>query len=518
LKGSLPVLNWVGKESVVNHDKEVPFRLLKPQNSDSVGSDTSNKVIHGDNLEALKALLPEYLGRVKCVYIDPPYNTGNEKWVYNDNVNSPAIQKWLKKVVGSEGEDLCRHDKWLCMMYPRLKLLRELLSDDGVICISCDDKEYHNLRLIMDELFLESNFIGYFIWKKKGGASNTEKVLGIITEFILVYSKDKRLIQFNFRDIDKDFKHKDENGFYNLVQPLKTNKGEYERKTMQYGIRNPETSDIIYPPQGKRWTIGEKTLLELLDQDLIVFQKDKDGKFTVYIKEYSAENDSNGAFLNLLINKGSLKSAKNELEKLNFDRELFDTPKPTILIRHLLDIISSKNDIILDSFAGSGTTGHAVMDLNKEDGGNRKFILIEMLDEVAKPITLERLKRAKEKYGYKDEFTFYELEEPLLTEEERISPHCSYEDLATYIFFTQTNAKLDMSALKAPFIGTYYEREYFLFYAPNQTSSFTKALLKNLPKSESKKVIYADRCLVSEDILEKHNITFKQIPYELKVF
>src|SRR3990167_1109460 len=163
----MPTLNWIGKEQVVNHDKEVPFRLLKKVKSLSVGENSQNLIIHGDNLEALKALMPYYYGKIKCIYIDPPYNTGNEGWVYNDKVNSPKIKKWLGKVVGGEYEDLCRHDKWLCMMYPRLKLLKELLSDDGVIFISIDENEQGHLKLLLDEIFGESNQLGTFIWKSK---------------------------------------------------------------------------------------------------------------------------------------------------------------------------------------------------------------------------------------------------------------------------------------------------------------------------------------------------------------
>lgn len=154
----MPTLHWIGKEKVINHHQDVPYRVLenkygftadKGEQTDPV--DCGNKIIHGDNLEALKSLLPEYEGKVKCIYIDPPYNTGNESWVYNDNVNHPKIKKWLGEVVGKDGEDLTRHDKWLCMMYPRLKLLHKLLADDGAIFISIDDNEQANLRLMCDE-------------------------------------------------------------------------------------------------------------------------------------------------------------------------------------------------------------------------------------------------------------------------------------------------------------------------------------------------------------------------------
>src|SRR3989344_1617640 len=166
----MPTLNWIGKEAVVNHDKEVPFRLLKKVKSASVGENSQNLIIHGDNLEALKALMPYYQGKIKCIYIDPPYNTGNEGWVYNDKVNSPKIKKWLGRVVGREAEDLCRHDKWLCMMYPRLKLLRDLLSEDGVIFVSIDDNEHCNLKQLMDEIFDFKNRIdrGLIIWNNAG--------------------------------------------------------------------------------------------------------------------------------------------------------------------------------------------------------------------------------------------------------------------------------------------------------------------------------------------------------------
>ena len=190
----MPTLNWIGKEAVVNHDKEVPFKLLKKIKSASVGESSQNLIIHGDNLEGLKALIPYYHNKVKCIYIDPPYNTGNQSWVYNDKVNSPKIKKWLGKVVGGEAEDLCRHDKWLCMMYPRLKLLKELLSDDGIIFVSIDDNELYPLKVILDEIFNPTNFFTCLIWKGMHTVRNSSKDFNQNTEYILVYAKDKILI------------------------------------------------------------------------------------------------------------------------------------------------------------------------------------------------------------------------------------------------------------------------------------------------------------------------------------
>jgi adenine-specific DNA-methyltransferase len=173
----MPTLNWIGKEAVINHHKEVPFCLLRCDPALSAGEPNGNLLIEGDNLEALKALLPYYAGQVKCIYIDPPYNTGNESWVYNDNVNSPQLRAWLGRVVGGEGEDLSRHDKWLCMMYPRLKLLRELLREDGAIFVSIDYNEEANLRLLLDEIFGAQHYRNTFVVSRvKKNIREREKV------------------------------------------------------------------------------------------------------------------------------------------------------------------------------------------------------------------------------------------------------------------------------------------------------------------------------------------------------
>src|SRR5688572_4469148 len=185
----MPTLNWIGKDAVVSHHKEVPFRLLKPIDKFSVGDDTGNLLVQGDNLEALKALLPYYAGQVKCIYIDPPYNTGNEGWVYNDNVNSPEMREWLGKVVGGEAEDLSRHDKWLCMMYPRVVLLRQMLRADGSLWMSIDDNEAHSARALLDEVFGRNNFVATIVWQKKYSAANDSTGIPPMHDYILVYAR-----------------------------------------------------------------------------------------------------------------------------------------------------------------------------------------------------------------------------------------------------------------------------------------------------------------------------------------
>src|SRR5690554_6200518 len=191
----MPTLNWIGKEAVVRHHKQVPFRLLEPVPELSCGAaDSGNLIVQGDNLHALKALLPRYAGQVKCIYIDPPYNTGNEGWAYNDNVISPEIRKWLGEVVGKEGETLDRHDRWLCMMYPRLVLLKQFLREDGAIFVSIDDNEVATLRLLMDEVFGAGSFVACNVWQKRYSREN-RGAIGDVHEYLMVYARSPERFQ-----------------------------------------------------------------------------------------------------------------------------------------------------------------------------------------------------------------------------------------------------------------------------------------------------------------------------------
>jgi adenine-specific DNA-methyltransferase len=548
----VPNLTWIGKDAVVNHDKEVPFRLLKKVKSASVGQNSQNLVIHGDNLEALKALMPYYAGKIKCIYIDPPYNTGNEKWVYNDKVNSPKIKKWLGKVVGKEAEDLCRHDKWLCMMYPRLTLLRELLSDDGVLFVSIDDHESYNLRLILNDIFEEKNFIAHFTWMRKRKPSHLDKKVRKNTEYILCYAKN-----------------------YKKIMPLKSAEAEENKPYPFYNSGNTRNI-LLFPPNRIKCTSladgryaprvysDKKTHVKLLNEVIVKnkviinqfrlegewrysqssldeFLKNKEeivikgNKFKpYYIRKLTGTTGELKNSMTLLGSPGRLKRAlENELEPelligTNEDAEAeitsfnlqFDNPKPTSLIKFLIKIatIYDKSAIILDSFAGSGTTGQAVLELNNEDKIDRKFILVELEDKIAKDITAERVKRAIRKYDYKDGFEFCELDKPLFNEDGKIDESCSFEQLANYIYFTETQTNIDPKKMKGNFIGDYGGNKYYLIYTARGKNVFNKAFLKKIGKNEGKTIIYADKCLVDEDLLDAENVVFKQIPYEVKVY
>ena len=257
----MPTQEWIGKDKVINHHLEVPFRVLDRKYSyDETGqhaedNGSENMIIKGDNLEALKALLPRYEGKIKCIYIDPPYNTGNEKWVYNDNVNDPKIKKWLGEVVGSEGEDLSRHDKWLCMMYPRLKLLQRLLADNGVIFISIDDYEQNNLRFLCDEIFGQRNFIAQIVWQKRT-SPDARKLMSNGHEYILLYGKmsddlEKLLNRVALDDADaRKYRNPDNDPRGPWVSVDFTAQG--YRPNQMYEIETP-SGNKLKPPAGRCW-------------------------------------------------------------------------------------------------------------------------------------------------------------------------------------------------------------------------------------------------------------------------
>lgn len=555
----MPTLNWIGKEAVVNHDKEVPFRLLRKVKSASVGDNSQNLIIHGDNLEALKALMPYYGGKVNCMYIDPPYNTGSEKWVYNDKVNSPKIRSWLKKVV--DRDDLCKHDKWLCMLYPRLKLLKDLLSQDGIIFISIDDNEFAQLKFLCDEIFGESNFISMLSIENNPKGRKNSAFISVSNEYCLIYAKDKNISYFveNIPKGAKDLAF-DENGVYvhnsgkrvlvgeNKFNPVVENfesskhysvyynKSKKELFTVKERSTHDKNIDLLNKGYERYYsyfedkfvlnTYTELKIKQLFENDALDF---KNGK--IYEKNFSTKIRlkslvTNSKYIAVIDNEKKeyqidvkTTSAGTELKNLFGAKRIpFDNPKNIGLIKLLVSLFEKKDITILDSFAGSGTTGHAVLDLNKEDEGNRKFILVEMEDSVAKDITAERVKRAIKQYDYKDGFEYCELSKPLFNEKGHIEEECDFDQFATYIYFTETQTNIDRAKVDKNFIGELNETEYYLIYKEKGKNILDKGFLKKLRDTKAKKVIYADNCTVDEKILDEYNIVFKQIPYEVKVY
>ena len=579
----MPTLDWIGKDKVINHHLDVPYRVLERQYSfgaegqQSEDNDSDNMIIHGDNLEALKALLPQYEGRIKCIYIDPPYNTGNEGWVYNDNVNDPRIRKWLGQVVGSESEDLSRHDKWLCMMYPRLKLLHRLLADDGVIFISIDDNEYVNLKMICDEIFGSNCFVSNISWQRTYSTRNDSKGIVNEVEHILVYSKiqgwqPKKLPRTE--KMNSTYKNPD-----NDIKPWASDNpcapGAATHQGMVYAIQHPFTGKMIYPSNGACWRYQQDEMLSIMsgwceyelkdlndakeraavcgisEEDIrkgvqaIVLSESleisKKKAETVYKrgqwpKFYFTQGGKGGfrrkTYLDSVGGKpptnfwayeevGHTDEAAKILKAIFEGKATFDTPKPPRLIERILTIAGDKDSIILDSFAGSGTTAHAVLNMNKADGGNRKFILIEMMD-YADSITAERVKRVIHGYGEGKkavegtggDFSYYELGDKLL-EGEYLNESVPVEKIRTYVYFTETKQKTTSNPEEPYQLGVHLDTAYYFYYERDSVTTLDRAFLHTVKTKANAYVIYADRCILSDEELEKYHITFKKIPSDI---
>lgn len=581
----MPTLDWIGKSKVVNHHLDVPYKTLDRQYSfDKDGehkedNGSGNMIIHGDNLEALKSLLPQYEGRIKCIYIDPPYNTGNENWVYNDNVNDPKIKKWLGKVVGQEGEDLSRHDKWLCMMYPRLKLLHKLMAKDGVIFISIDDNELYNLKMICDEIFGANCFVSSISWQRTYSMRNDAKGIPAEVEHILVYSKKtewqpQKLARTESMDSKYKNPDNDPKGAWRNIVASAPNA--ITHQGMVYAIQNPITGEYAYPPQGRCWSLGQDQMLKAMcqwcDYHLIDLQ-DYDERAKVcnvsadevrkdvlaisinedletakkkandiikngVLPEFFFSRNGTGAlsrkaYLDSMGGRpvtnlwsfeetGHTDEASRLLKNMFGGTAIFDTPKPPRLIERVLHIIGDKDAIILDSFAGSGTTAHAVLNMNKADGGNRKFIMIEMMD-YADSITAERVKRVINGYGEGKKavegtgggFSFYELGEPIFYGD-MLNEEIGEDEIRKYVYFTETKQTLAPRKADEPYyLGTHIDNAYYFYYEKEQITTLNNEFLNTIKTEAGAYVIYADLCTLSNNELEKYRITFKKIPRDI---
>ena len=553
----MPTLEWIGKSKVINHHQDVPFRVLERkysfdengQHDEDNGSE--NMIIRGDNLEALKALLPRYEGRVKCIYIDPPYNTAkssekNKAWVYSDNVDDPRIKRWLNETVGDEGEDLTRHDKWLCMMYPRLKLLYKLLAQDGIIFISIDDNESHYLRFICDEIFGRKSFIAQIVWRSDGNFDNQAKIKNC-HEYIICYIKNPDLVGLP-NGIDP-----------NVTEGSKIFRSEVRNTLVKNGPKNPMSKVLL--PKGFPCTVDElviekrnnafpyyyqKAIISkgVLQNDVEVesgwssknilinfinngFQPvlDTKGQSTVFeitktgAIEMVKKRTSISHVLSVISNLGSTQNMSSELATMGIK---FDFPKPTALIQYLLGFYCEEDSIVLDSFAGSGTTAHAVLNMNKADGGNRQFIIVEMMD-YAEDITAKRAKCVIKGYGEGKNavegtggnFSFYDLGEPLLMGDclnEAVAP----EKIREYIWFMETKQPYAPPSGGNPYyLGKHNSTGYYFYYEPQRVTVLDYAFLSTITEKADGTVIYADRCSISEDKLAKMGVTFKKIPRDI---
>lgn len=554
----MPVLTFKGKTAVENHHHTIPHHVLELDAGRSVlakGEKSSlddNLIIEGDNLLALKALLPTHTGRIKCVYIDPPYNTGNEGWVYNDNLTQPQFKEWIGQVVGKEGEDATRHDKWCCMMLPRLRLLRELLKKDGAIFISIDDNEYACLRLLMDEIFGSDCFVASFVWQKRYSRENRSPV-GTVHEYVLVYSRTvgsfgrirhKLSPSEESRAVYRN-PNNDPKGDWRPI-PMTAQEG-HATKDQFYKIKLP-SGRMIDPPKGRCWSMIEETFKQLRTDKRIYFGADGDSQPNVI--RYWTEVEGFVPWTWWPHEEvGHTDEAKKELFEFFEKDDVFDSPKPTRLVERILRIYSdvAAADIILDSFAGSGTTAHSVLRLNAEDGGNRRFILVQQQHDskddeknqlnICDSITAERVRlvmrgytrtkrngesERKEKVdGLGGSFTYARLGPPLLGEHKTWGEKPpAYGDLAQYIFFTETSHRLDPKEVDETTgrLGEHAGTSYYLLYTPDpkQCRALDRKAADVLAKDKTKKkVVYCEKLWIHRDELPER-VRPMILPFQVK--
>ncbi len=525
----MPSLNWIGKEAVLNHHREVPYRLLKCEGDLSNGEPGSgNLLVEGDNLEALKALLPYYRGRVKCIYIDPPYNTGNKDWAYNDNVDSPEIKKWLGQVI--DNEKLDRHDRWLCMMWPRVSLLKEFLTRDGVLFISLDHNEAHRCREMLESLFPAVLDALPVVTNLKGnqdefGFAGTHEYL-----LVALASAESTINQFKVEEIKDDW-DADEYGPFKKGANLKatgTNAPRHKRENLFFPIFikaeddwfvadddvcQDQSYDSVFPETNGvelswRW---EKAKLKKEPYNVLI-SKSK-GKWTVFKKQRPAFGDFPTSKPKSVLYKPSYSSttATNEIKALGL-QSLFQNPKPVQLIADVLQFGSTGTSIILDSFAGSGTTGEAMKRLNSEDKGSRNCILVEMMPTTARNVTAARLK----KIGL--EFRYCTLGETLFDPDGQINENVTPERLGHHIWFTETGEPLPYKVSRVE--GAIHFR---LGIDPNSGSSIdllfgplNRTTLELIQPHEGQRIVYADGLRLDSERLSAENIVYKAVPYDVR--
>ena len=596
----MPTLHWIGKDKVINHHMDVPFKVLEHSYGFDNGTQTEqetnsgNKIIHGDNLEALKALLPEYEGKVKCIYIDPPYNTGNENWVYNDNVNEPKLKKWLGQVVGKEAEDLTRHDKWLCMIYPRLKLLQKLLAEDGALVISIGYQEVFNLMPVIKELFASKQIACVTVQTSGGKPSGSFNYQHEYLIFIVPNDFEANPMNFTggkdrtpwegltLATFDKTqrpnqtypiFVNLEDSNLTGIGESLqeRIKNGTYLGELNDYGYdfnEAPEGTAAIWPitSKGKEcvWRLSPNRFLSDWEKGYIKIspnrQKDSLNKYSIqYLPEGVIKKIEKGVLKvnGKDTNSPTLTFGENKtvgsdiptiwLEKefysvkgttlLNdiFSKKIFNYPKPLPLINEILRALTSQDDIILDSFAGSASTAHATLDLNLEDGGNRKFILVEM-EDYAESVTAERVRMVIN--GYSDQegtggnFDFYELGQPMFLEDGNLNELVGIEKIRQYVYYTETKSVMNyelevMSEKTSPnsslitynsYLGTHNDTAYYFNYEQDEITTLDHAFLATMKTKAEQYVIYADNCLLTKDFMTKHHIIFKKIPRDITRF
>lgn len=508
----MPLLDWVNRNQAEETADNVPYHLLKFEEAyGDKHKAKDNLIIQGDNLQALKALLPLYGGQVKCIFIDPPYNTQSAFEHYDDKLE---------------------HAQWLSMMYPRLQLLKNLLAEEGSIWITLDDNESHYLKVLCDEVFGRQNFVSTITWIKRVSPANDALYFSSDTDHILVYSKRKELFSVNklerTESSNKSYKNPDNDhrGLWNSVT-YTGNKNAEERPNLAYGIENPNTKEIIYPPKNLTWRYSYETHLKNVDNDVIYWGKDGKSKsprlknFLKYAKRIVPRTFWHYSEV------GSTQTSKNEQKALT--ETPFGTPKPEALIQRIIHIATNEGDIVLDSFLGSGTTSAVAHKMG------RKYIGIEMGDH-AKTHVIPRLEKVidGEQGGISTDvewqggggFSFYTLGSSVFDEQGFLHSDVKFSDLSSYVWWLETHtAFISINEITTPFLGVHEGVAYYLLYngilgdrRPNGGNVLTVPILEYLNEChqhEGKRIIIGEATRIGSAKLETLDIEFKQIPYAL---
>ncbi|MBS0215904.1 MAG: site-specific DNA-methyltransferase [Proteobacteria bacterium] len=496
----MPLLSWHNRDADLTRAARTKYRLLEPVASLAHGDpDSPNMLIEGDNLDALKALLPYYAGQVKCVFIDPPYNTRSAFEHYDDNLE---------------------HSQWLSMMYPRLELLRELLSEDGSIWITLDDNEAHYCKVICDEVFGRKNFVANVVWNHRKSVQN-DIVISLSHNHVLAYAKNINSVELNRLSVNES---KYENPDNDPRGPWSATPFDAPniRPNLTYAIRNPNTGEEYWPPKGRCWRTSEDEYLRLLKSDEIIFGKT--GKSKPQQKRFLGDAAAKGSTVKTWWDDvGTATEATKELQKLGIE---FDTPKPERLLERIIEIASNKGDLVLDSFAGSGTTAAVAHKMG------RRWIGIEMGDHarthcqprLAKVVDGEQggISEAVDWHGGGG-FRFYKLAKPVFDEDGHIDESIRFEHLAAHVWFAETGTPRSSRAAKDAFLGEYEGTGYYLLYngilgdeRKTGGNVLTRRVLRSLAKFDGPKVIYGEACALDDDLLDELQIRFRQTPYDIK--
>jgi adenine-specific DNA-methyltransferase len=537
-------LSFKGKEFVYNHHLAVPFRPLVPDVKKSIGPVAldGNLIIHGDNLHALKALLPLYAGEVDCIYIDPPYNTGNEGWSYNDNVNSPMIREWLNdNPIGIE--DGLRHDKWCAMMWPRLRLLRELMADDGVFFASIDDNEGHSLRALCNEIFGQHNYVATFIWRKVDSPNDNKVAITPDHEYVLCYCKDIQQVNFGrlvAPSILDAYPHRADDGRLYRDRLLKKNGRNSlrrDRPTMWFPVEDPDGNEV-YPihDNGEEacWAMGKEGVKHhQLAGTLVWKRRQKLGKevWEPYTREF-APVDPTRPYPTIWNDLPTMRQAKAMLRDMFGTADLFATPKPVELIERIISLLNRDDALFLDSFGGSGTTAHAVLRANARDNGTRQVILVET-EDYADTLTAERVRRAISGYestkGLGGTFTYCTLGAPVELDKVLTGETLpSFTGIGAALFHMATSRALDPKQVREAdfYLGEANGQHVWLIYKPDldwlktPEAALTLSRARAFAESDPKKrhLVFAPARYVSQKMLAEQNIPVEFVPLPFALY